>query len=62
MAKFQWSGEFTVVLPTLGLTLSEGDVFDAPDDFFLPGFISASAPSKKLADPAPVDAPVEDGK
>lgn len=59
MAEFTWSGEFTVVLPSLGLTLNPGDVFDAPADFFLPGFVAASAASVKSA---PVEVPVEDGK
>lgn len=33
MASFTYKGEDERVFPTLGITVSQGDKFDAPDDF-----------------------------
>jgi hypothetical protein len=66
VGKFIYNGNGLVV-PTLGLTLADGDVFEAPDDFTAYGVTSTT---KKVtvtsaADPvspadAIVDAPVAD--
>lgn len=60
MAKFVYNGT-GLVAPTLGLTLADGDVFEAPDDFTAVGV----TPSKGKvtvssdADPITPDAPAE---
>jgi hypothetical protein len=33
MAKYIYIGEDTRIFPTLGITVTKGDEFDAPDDF-----------------------------
>jgi hypothetical protein len=33
MAKYTYIGEDTRTFPTLGITVTKGDEFDAPDDF-----------------------------
>jgi hypothetical protein len=48
-----------LVVPTLGLTLADGDVFEAPDDFTAYGVTSTTkkVTVTSLADPvSPVDA------
>lgn len=50
MSKFQYNGEDERVFPTLGITVKEGDSFDAPDDFS--AFEVSSATAKKSAAPA----------
>jgi hypothetical protein len=49
MTKYTYIGEDTRTFPTLGITVTKGDEFDAPDDF------SAHNVSKKTtkATPAP---------
>ena len=46
--KFVYTGESEIVFPTLGITVKQGDSFDAPDDFSAP-FVSPFA--NKLATP-----------
>jgi hypothetical protein len=66
VGKFIYNGNGLVV-PTLGLTLADGDVFEAPDDFTAFGVTSTNkkVTVTSLADPvSPVDeaadAPVAD--
>lgn len=47
---FTYIGEDTRTFPTLGITVSKGDKFDAPDDFSAP-FVQATKTTK--ATPAP---------
>lgn len=50
MTKFTYTGEDVRTFPTLGITVTKGDEFDAPDDFSAPN-ISAKKITK--ATPAP---------
>lgn len=49
MARYEYSGEQELVLPTLGITISKGDVFDAPAGLTIPA-VSLSGKAKKSAD------------
>lgn len=48
--KFTYIGEETRTFPTLGITVTKGDEFDAPDNFSAP-FVTAKKTTK--ATPAP---------
>jgi len=64
MARFVYNGA-GLVAPTLGLTLADGDVFEAPDDFVASGVSSSRAKVTVSSDADPVvadvlaDAPAE---
>ena len=58
MAKFQYEGESVLVFPTLGLTVKNGDVIDAPEGFKHPDFITSISKVAKAAEKAPVAAEV----
>ena len=57
MAKFVYNGT-GLVAPTLGLTLADGDVFEAPDDFTAVGVSPSKAKVTVFsdADPLTIDA------
>jgi len=48
--KFKYIGEDERTFPTLGITVTKGDEFDAPEDFSAP-FVTAQKTTK--ATPAP---------
>jgi hypothetical protein len=50
LGKFVYTGEAEIVLPTLGLTVSNGDVIDAPDDFAVAGFEPSKGKTVKVTD------------
>ena len=50
MAKFTYTGEDVRTFPTLGITVTKGDQFDAPDDF---SAHNVSATKTTKATPAP---------
>lgn len=70
MGKFQFNGEVAIVFPTLGLTVSPGDVFEAPDGFVADNVVSSRAKvtitsdadldTDSVTSDAPVDAPSSD--
>ena len=49
MAKWQYTGDESLVFPTLGLTVSNGDVFEGPDNLTANGVIAAGAKAKVSA-------------
>lgn len=50
MAKFVYNGEADLVLPTLGLTVTNGDVIDAPEDFAVAGFTASKGKTVKVTE------------
>jgi len=50
MAKFTYTGEDVRDFPTLGVTASNGDEFDAPDNFSAPD-VSATKTTKATKAP-----------
>jgi len=50
MAKFTYIGEGTRDFPTLGITVDNGQEFDAPDDFSAPN-VSATKTTKAIKAP-----------
>ena len=50
MAKFTYTGEDVRTSPTLGITVTKGDEFEAPDDF---SAHNVSATKTTKATPAP---------
>ena len=52
MGKFQYNGEDERDFPTLGITVKQGDTFDAPDDFVAYGVTSVT---KKPTTPSTTD-------
>jgi hypothetical protein len=50
MAKFVYNGEAELVFPTLGVTVSKGDIFDAPDDFTAANVAPVKGKSKASED------------
>lgn len=50
MAKFTYIGEDTRNFPTLGITVSNGDEFEAPDNFSAPD-VSATKTTKAIKAP-----------
>lgn len=44
--KFQYNGSDERVFPSLGITVKQGDTFDAPDNFNAPDVSSVSKPKK----------------
>lgn len=51
MATFRYDGEGERILPSLRLTVSNGDTFEAPDDFAAPDCVAVNS-SKKPSAPA----------
>ena len=43
MAKYTYTGEVTLELPTLALTVNPGDTFEAPDGLIADNIIPAKA-------------------
>lgn len=50
MAKFTYTGEDVRTFPTLGITVTKGNEFDAPDDFSAP-FVSVKKTTKATTAP-----------
>jgi hypothetical protein len=46
MAKYRNDLDYTVVLPSIGVTVKPGDVFDGPDALDVPGIVSAGEKGK----------------
>lgn len=57
MGKFVYNGEVAMILPTLGLVVSKGDVFEAPDDLNVAGIAPSKAKVTLSAEVAPVASP-----
>lgn len=62
MAQFKYEGASELVFPTLGVTVNNGDVIDAPEGFAHPDFTLATGKAAKAAEKASVaaEAVVED--
>jgi hypothetical protein len=56
MAKYQYDGESELYFPSLGLTIKNGDIFDAPDDLSAPG---VTLVTKSKNTPAPSESESE---
>lgn len=55
MAKYEYNGEGELVLPTLGVTVKKGDVFDGPEGLTVAGVAPVSGKaSSKVSAPEPV--------
>lgn len=57
MTKYRYEGEEELVLPTLGITIKNGDTFDGPEDLVLNKLVLAD--SKKSNKNAPAEPAVE---
>lgn len=55
MAKFRYNGTEERVFPTLGITVSPNQEFDAPDGFTAPDVSAATDVAKKPTKSAPSD-------
>lgn len=49
MPRYEYTGEQELVLPTLGIIINKGDVFDAPAGLTIPD-VSLSSKAKKTVD------------
>jgi hypothetical protein len=49
MATFTYTGEEIRTFPTLGVTVSKGDKFDAPDDFSAPFVVPTKTTKATIA-------------
>lgn len=49
MPRYEYKGEQELVLPTLGIVINKGDVFDGPAGLTIPD-VSLSSKAKKTAD------------
>jgi hypothetical protein len=54
VGKFVYNGDVDLVLPSLGLTITKGDVFEAPDDLNVVGIAPSKAKVTVSADATPV--------
>ena len=50
MAKYTYTGEVTLELPTLALTVNPGDTFEAPDGLIADNIIPAKQSAKTSPD------------
>jgi hypothetical protein len=55
MAKYQYDGDYELYFPGLGLTVNNGDQFDAPDDLSAYGVSLVSKSKSAPADPVTPD-------
>ena len=55
MATFRYDGEDERILPSVRVIVTQGDTFEAPDDFTAPDCVAVGSSSKKP--PAPAVAP-----
>ena len=52
MSTFQYNGEDERVVAPLGITVKQGDTFEAPEDFVAYGFSAVTNTNKKSTAPA----------
>ena len=61
MAQVQYNGEQTLEFPTLGFTVSKGDVVTVPDDFEDANFTPVTAKSNNKQTPTDNSSTTEEG-